>query len=207
MSTRGASVAGSGLLTQSFLCTFLGSEFCKPPRPVLQPFRATTARQFPSAGVTSSLMRSAFVLISLMFLSVATYAQTPAKFCDLLRNPEKYRDQRVEVRATFRYGFEWQQLYCLDCLDKGRAWLWLPDEMDDESTRTFKKMPKGAGMVNLTVVGVLHFGGSYGHRNGYRYELIAQEIRDVAVIRKGTKGPATESKLEQLWACGGTNPK
>ena len=154
-----------------------------------------------------SMMRSTSALISLMSLSAAVHAQTPVKFCDLLRNPEKYRDQQVKVRATFRYGFEWQQLYCLDCLDKGRAWLWLPDEMDDESTRTFKKMPKGAGMVNLTVVGVLHFGGSYGHRNGYRYELIAQEIRDVAVIRKGTKGPATESKLEQLWACGGTNPK
>src|SRR5215813_13785653 len=115
-----------GLANPKFCEHFFGSEFFKPPRPVLQPFRSTTARQFPSAGVTSSLMPSAFVLISLMFLSVATYAQTPAKFCDLLRNPEKYRDQRVKVRATFRYGFEWQQLYCLDCLDKGRAWLWLP---------------------------------------------------------------------------------
>ena len=162
---------------------------------------------FLSAGVSSSLMRSVLVLISLTFFSVATYAQTPVKLCDLLQNPEKYRDQTVNVRATFRYGFEWQQLYCLDCLDKGRAWLSLPNDMDDESKRIFKKMPKGAGIVNVTVVGVLHFGSSYDHLNGYRYELIAQEIRDVVVIQKGSKDPATESTAEPQWACGGATPK
>ena len=87
-----------------------------------------------------------------MFLGVAAHAQTTVKFCDLLRNPEKYRDQQVKVRATFRFGFEWQQLYRLDCLDKGKAWLELPNDLDDESERAFKKMPKGAGIVNLTVM-------------------------------------------------------
>ncbi len=34
--------------------------------------------------------------------------------------------QEVNVRATYRYGFEWQELYCLDCKDKGKAWLEVP---------------------------------------------------------------------------------
>jgi len=147
------------------------------------------------------------IIVSLIFLGIAARAQTPVKFCDLLRNPEKYKDQQVKVRATFRYGFEWQQLYCLDCLDKGRAWLELPDHMDEESGRTAKKMPKYAGIVNLTVVGVFHFGSSYGHLNGYRYELIALQIRDVAVIQRGMKDLAAESKAERRFACGGANPK
>jgi hypothetical protein len=50
--------------------------------------------------------------------------------------------------------------------------------------------------MNLTVVRVFHFGTSYGHQNGYRYELIAQEIRDVAVIQKGMKDIATERRAE-----------
>jgi hypothetical protein len=152
-------------------------------------------------------MRSTFALISLMFLSAAIHAQTSVKLCDLLRNPEKYRDQQVKVRATFRYGFEWQQLYCLDCLDKGRAWLWLPNDMDEESEKVFKKMPKGDGIVNLTVVGVFHFGSSYGHLNGYRYELIAQKISDVAVVYKGKLNAAKEKNAEQQWDCGGVSPK
>lgn len=166
--------------------------------------RPETRKHYQTAA---RIMRKAFVLISLMLLSGAVQAQTAVKFCDLLRNPEKYRDQKVRVRATFRYGFEWQQLYCLDCLDKGRAWLELPDDMDDESDRVSKKMPKGAGIVNVTVVGIFHFGSSYGHLNGYRYELIAQELRDLAIIQKGMKDPATESKAEQQWACGGAKPK
>ena len=125
----------------------------------------------------------------------------------LLRTPEKYRDQRVKVRATFRYGFEWQQLYCLDCLGKGKAWLTLQNDVDDQSERVFKKMPKGAGIVNLTITGVFHYGASYGHQNGYRYEVIAQEIRDVAVIQKGMRDLATEKKVEQRWAYGGAKPK
>jgi hypothetical protein len=68
-------------------------------------------------------------------------------------------------------------------------------------------MPKGAGIVNLTVVGIFHFGKSYGHLNGYRYELIAQEIGDVAVIQKGMKDIAEEKKAEQQCACGGANPR
>lgn len=152
-------------------------------------------------------MRPILPVVLLIFGGVATHAQTTVKLCDLLRNPAKYRDQQVKVRATFRFGFEWQQLYCLDCLDKGKGWLELPHDLDDESERALKKMPKGAGIVNLTVVGVFHFGTSYGHMNGYHYELIAQEIRDVAVIQKGMKDIATERRVEQQWACGGASPK
>ena len=52
-------------------------------------------------------------------------------FCDLVRNPDKYDGQEVSVRATYRYGFEWQELYCLDCKDKGKAWLEVPFDLDD----------------------------------------------------------------------------
>jgi hypothetical protein len=153
------------------------------------------------------MMRTACLVILSLFFGGAIHAQTSVKFCDLLRDPEKYNGQKVKLRATFRYGFEWQQLYCLDCLDKGTAWLELPNNLDDESEKAFKKMPKGAGIVNLTVMGTFHVGGSYGHMNGYHYELIAQEIRDVAIIQKGMRDTATETKAEQKWACGGSSPK
>lgn len=79
--------------------------------------------------------------------------------------------------------------------------------MDDASDKVFKRLPKGAGIVNVTVVGVFHFGASYGHLNGYRYELIAQHIRDVAVIQKGMRALPEEAKAERQWACGGVHPR
>jgi hypothetical protein len=57
-------------------------------------------------------------------------------------------------------------------------------DQDDEPEKAFKKMPKDAEFVNFTVVGIFHFGTSYGHLNGYRYQLVAKEIRNVGAIQK-----------------------
>ncbi len=68
-------------------------------------------------------------------------------------------------------------------------------------------MPSTRGFVNLTVQGVFTSGGTYGHLNGYRYQIVAYKIRDVAIIQKGMKSLAEEEKAQTRWACGGSNPK
>lgn len=129
-------------------------------------------------------------------------------FCDLVRSPEKYSGRQVTVRATLAIGFEWSHLYCLECSDRGKIWLELPTNLDDDATsrRAVKRIP-AAGIVNLTVTGRFERGGTYGHNNGYRYQITAEKVQDVAVLSKGLKGPEVERKIEQRFACGGTNPK
>lgn len=139
-------------------------------------------------------------------LTVAGYSETPVTFCDLLRNAEKYNGKEVTVRATWRYGYEWSQFYCLDCLDKGKAWLDMPSDLDDASTRALSRIPK-AGIVNLTVHGVFMSGGHFGHLNGYPYQLVAQEVSNVAIVLSGMKEAAKENEAEKRWACGGAHPK
>jgi hypothetical protein len=146
--------------------------------------------------------------VLVFFVLVSASSQTPVRFCDLLRNPDEYNGREVTVRATYRYGFEWQQLYCLECLDKGKAWLELPyDPDDDAALKSLKRAPKGAGIVNLTVQGVFVSGGHFGHMNGYKYKFVAHEISDVAVVLKGMRTLSEEKKAEEQWACGGTNPR
>jgi len=141
-----------------------------------------------------------------MLLTLPLRAQTRVNFCDLIRNPEAYDGKTITVRATYRYGFEWSELYCLECLDKGKAWLELPSTLDDASTKQLKLTPKGAGIVNLTVTATFESGGHFGHM-GYRYKFVASQIADVAVLSKGMKSIAEEKGVEQRWACGGTDPK
>jgi hypothetical protein len=150
-------------------------------------------------------MRLLAWIIVLFVVIGGVHPEPPVTFCDLVRNPEKYNGQEVSVRATYRYGFEWSELYCLDCLDKGKAWL-ATGSLDDASARFLKRAP-GAGIVNLTVQGVFVSGGTFGHRTGYRYRIEAHKISSVAVIQKGTKPPAEEEKAEKHWGCGGTDPK
>jgi len=148
-------------------------------------------------------------LTLLLILSVVggVRPQSSVAFCDLLRNPAQYDGKEVRVRATYRYGFEWSQLYCIDCIDKGKAWLKFSDNLDEASQRSLRKLPKGAGIANLTVQGVFSSVGTFGHSNGYRYQILASKISDVSVIQKGMQAPEMEQKAENRWACGGTNPK
>lgn len=143
-----------------------------------------------------------------MLLADRVQPQSSLTFCDLLRNPEKFNGQQVTIRATWRYGFEWSELYCLDCLDRGKAWLERSfSSLDDSSMRRLKRVPKGAGIVNLTIRGTFHAGDSYGHMNGYRYEIVADSVSNLVVLSKGAKSRDKEEKIERRCACGGTEPK
>jgi len=147
------------------------------------------------------------ILLILLLSGTVAGSESSITFCDLVRNPEKFNGKEVTVRATHRYGFEWEELYCLDCLDKGKAWLEISDDIDDSSQKALKRAPKGAGIVNLTVSGTFVSGSTYGHSNGYRYKFVARKISNVSVILKGMKSAAEEQTAEKRWACGGTNPK
>ena len=128
-------------------------------------------------------------------------------FCDLASDPERYNGKEVTVRATYKYGFEWSYLYCLTCLDKGKAWLEIPHDIDESSTKVLKRKPKGAGIVNVTVRGIFIKCGHCGHQNGYPFNFVAHQVSDLVVLVKGMKSLNEEQKAESQWACGGTSPK
>jgi hypothetical protein len=147
------------------------------------------------------------IMVFWLIATTTVHSQVPISFCDLLGNSEKYDGKEVTVRATYRYGFEWQELYCLDCLVKDKVWLEFGSDLDDSSHKALRRAPKGAGIVNLTVQGTFKSGGSFGRLAGYRYELTARNIRDVVVVQKGMKNRAEEEKAEKRWGCGGASPK
>jgi hypothetical protein len=146
-------------------------------------------------------------IIVIIVLTNGVHSQSPVTFCDLIRNPAKYNGKHVTIRATYRYGFEWSEMYCLDCLDQGKAWLDMPVTLEDASGRSLKKMPKNAGIVNLTVQGVFVSGGTFGHSNAYRYKIEPSKISDVVVLQKGARSPEKEKSVEKRWACGGADRK
>ena len=140
-----------------------------------------------------------------IFLLVSSVSpQSPIKFCELLRNPEPYNGKTVKVRATWVYGFERSYLHCLDCDDQ----VWLDtSELDEQSEKTVQHTAKGAGIVNVDVEGVFQAGGSFGHLNGYKYQMKARTLSNLAVLSKGMKAREKELAIERNFACGGTNPR
>jgi hypothetical protein len=152
-------------------------------------------------------MRGFSLALIVGLLAATAHSQTIVPFCDVLRNPEKYKGKVVRVRATYRSGFEWSYLYCLDCRDRGRVWLDFSWDLDKASQKALKRAHKHDGLCNLTVEGTLASGGHYGHMGAYQYEFTANRVSDVMVVSKGMKSRAEEEAAERRWACGGSNPK
>jgi hypothetical protein len=121
-----------------------------------------------------------------------------------MRYPQTYNGKTVKVRATWVYGFEWSYLHCLEC--DGRVWL-DTSELDEPSEKTVKHTPKYAGIVNMDVEGVFQSDGSFGHLNGYKYQLRAHALSNPAVISKGMKAREKELEIERKFACGAAEPR
>jgi hypothetical protein len=151
-------------------------------------------------------MKTLVQTLAVLGLVCSFQGQAPLKFCDLLKNPEKYSDKGVTVRATYRYGYEWSELYCLDCVDQGKADLRFSEDLDKHSERVLKRLPKDS-IVNLTVHGILAGPGEYGHTGLDRYRFTADKVEEVTVVLKGMHSLEDQKAAEKKWACGGTNPK
>jgi hypothetical protein len=153
--------------------------------------------------VVSKTIGGIVVIASL--LGATGLGEPQVKFCDLVSNPDSFNEKEVTIRATYIFAFEVEHLYCLDCLEKGRVWLEIPDDLDKRSMKVLKQAPKGAGTVNLMVQGVFVTGGSYGPGNFYRHKIVAHKIMDLVVLVKGMKPLKYKQEQEARSWCGGKN--
>jgi hypothetical protein len=102
-------------------------------------------------------------------------------FCDITTHPERYFKTSVRLRAIYRVGFEWQEIYSLRCADAPSVWLEFSDNIDETSShKQLKRMEKGNHFsinVGVVMVGRLTgYGGSYGHLNGYQLSFTIDRL-------------------------------
>jgi len=119
-------------------------------------------------------------------------------YCDLMRSPEQYRGKVVRVTAIYRYGFEWSELYCLECVSEARTWVDL-DESFVSSTKANvrKKIGPHGGQgrtVRVTMVGRFDVGGGYGHMGAYRFRLMVDRLEAAKVILDNSPSPSALPK-------------
>jgi hypothetical protein len=113
-------------------------------------------------------------------------------YCELVRNPDKYNGREVTIHATYRYGLEMQDLFCLECRDAGKTWLELNEDMFPKAKSVLKKMPKYAGTVNANFTGVfVSTMGPYGD-GGYRFQFVVTAINNIEVVYKGLPPPGLD---------------
>ena len=121
-------------------------------------------------------------------LSSEPVAAERVRLAELLAQPERYEGRLVRVRGNYRYGFEWEELYC-DPMDKQkRVWLHLPVDAGDRLHRQLARLPKGNGTIVAIFTGVWLTSGPYGH-NGHPFGLQVVAVEDVKVVSKSSAFP------------------
>jgi len=111
-------------------------------------------------------------------------SQQLTRFCDVMNDPGKYDGKEITVSATYMYGFEWQELLCLDCHHVGKTWLEFDEDDAGKLKKALKKAPKTTGTINAIFSGIFKSsGGPYGD-GGYRYQFIVKRLSHVEVIYK-----------------------
>ncbi|QYO65811.1 hypothetical protein [Leptolyngbya sp. 7M] len=142
------------------------------------------------------------VLILLPFLWQVTpgqkknYNKTIVEYCDLVKNPEIFDGKEVTVRATYRYGFEWSEMYCIECRKLGKTWL-EKGYLTKNAERVFKKLPKDDGTVNAVFTGTFESSkGPFGD-GGYRFRFLLKSLDNVDLVSKSGADPEQLSDKER----------
>ena len=114
-------------------------------------------------------------------------------YCDLIRNVEKYNGKRVRVSAVYRYGFEWSEMYCPECLNEARTWVDLDESFVSSTKPSVRKRIGRHGVKGRTVMVVMagrfEAGGGYGHMGAYRFRLLASRLERADVILNDSPSP------------------
>lgn len=124
---------------------------------------------------------------------------TAVEYCVLLQNPDRYDGKEVTVHATYRYGFEWQEIFCLECRKLGKTWLEFDDDLTRQSRTELKKWPKDQGTINAVFIGTFSK-GTYGD-GGFRFQLRVKVISDSEVISKRGWDPERLSPTARKKVC------
>lgn len=136
-----------------------------------------------------------FACIQLAAIGVDLRAQDstkvlPVEDCDLIRNPDIYDGRLVTFRATYRYGFEWQEIYCLGCRTLGKTWLEI-SQISKTSAKILKKLPADDGTVNASFTGTFHSSAGPFGDGGYRFRLMLRELSRVELLTESGADPSS----------------
>jgi len=126
-------------------------------------------------------------------------------YCDLVRNAERYNGKLIRVSAIYRYGFEWSELYCLECVSEARTWVDVDESFASSTKSGVRKKIGDHGFKGRTVrvimVGRFDVGG-YGHMGAYRSRLLVSRLEKADVVLNESPVPnALPKKLLKKVHC------
>ncbi len=150
------------------------------------------------------------LLVLVLFLLPQGKDQTAVEmvsFCDILRSPEKFDGKQISIVASYRFGFEWQELLCISCRGKNKVWLELGDDHPRSLERQLRQLPKNQGIVNGVFTGIFIGKPSAYGDGGYHYQLELLRLTNVTMVSRSSVVPESlnYTERERLIRCPSSN--
>lgn len=158
-------------------------------------------------------MKTVTTLILLLFLGVHVVAQTKGSFfgcksvvnyCNLVDTPDKFNQREIILSATYRYGFEQSELYCLGCEDSGSTWVEFDESFKKSTKSKYRKMVRKNGFrgrtVNVEAIGIFYSGGGYGD-GSYSNKFVIKSLRKAEIVADSGLLPKVLSVEQRARVC------
>jgi hypothetical protein len=129
----------------------------------------------------------------------------PVSFCEL-ESVSIDPTQEIRVRAIYRAGFEWSELYSLKCASSPRVWVDFSDDWEAQTRRAVRReLQKNGGTFGVTLRGKLVRGSGYGHMGAYamKFEVLSVESAkrlDKRSFHSGALTPEMRRRVEEFEA-------
>ncbi len=138
-------------------------------------------------------------------LPIGNSAAPPiAALCDVLNDPARYEGETITVAASYRYGLEWQEIFCLRCRELGRIWLEFDERRSEALNQAFSRSPKDQGTVNAMFTGVFRStGGPFGD-GGYKFLFRLTDVDSLATVSAMGWDPRHLPARQRRRLCGGS---
>ena len=139
--------------------------------------------------ITNTVITAALLVFTIAMVPMHSRHEseyTVVTYCDLIRNPERYKGKLVRVSAVYRYGFERSELYCLECTTEGKTWVDFGESFSTSTKNNVRKKLGDNGFKGRTVLvtmgGKFEAGGGYGHMGAYRFKLVVDRVERANVL-------------------------
>lgn len=129
--------------------------------------------------------------------------------CDLIKNPTIYSDKTIRIKATYRYGAEWSELYCSNCWNgrNGRIWVDFDKSFEENTNSKVAKNLEDAGEIGRTVnvdfIGrLVSSDKKNGHMSAYQFKFIAFKAVKARIIANESPIPTElETQIKKQTFC------
>jgi hypothetical protein len=113
-------------------------------------------------------------------------------YCDLIRQAKDYDQKQIRIKAVYRVGYEWSEIYCPDCFNqKERTWVEFDDDLEScTNSKIVKLLGDDGKTLSVTVVGVFHSSSiRYGHMGSYRFKFAVKCVESAKLLLKDGRSP------------------